>query len=204
MLYPSKEASAKESALLCQTSNETPKPCAPLSHRASGDANILRVLEAVMATVKQERKAEAKQSALLFSNNGGSALCRTAMTRLAHPPTTNPCAPLSHRAPGDADILRELAAVKATVKQERKAEASLFRGAFGPRPPPLVDPLLPREGYAGDGPEASGGSGAAGGMRQRGGSGALPGGMGRAQGGAGEVEGQSRRGWFGWLMRRPK
>ena len=40
------------------------------------------------------------------------------------------------KSPDDAAVKKEMAAVKAVRKEEREAGARLFKGAFGPPPPP--------------------------------------------------------------------
>ena len=49
-----------------------------------------------------------------------------------HPPQTSP--PAAFRAPDDAAVAKELAAVHATMKQERQAQARLFKGRLPAAP----------------------------------------------------------------------
>lgn len=60
------------------------------------------------------------------------AACRVAADRNAARPPCNPCC---NRAPGDAAIVKELHAIRATLAKEKQAQAQLFKGRLAAAAP---------------------------------------------------------------------
>ena len=58
-------------------------------------------------------------------------VCRVAADRNAARP---PCNPSCNRAPGDAAIIKELHAIRATLAKEKQAQAQLFKGRLAAAP----------------------------------------------------------------------